>query len=190
MFTDIYSWCTSLGDKLLTGGENEEFVDYYTGYFSDTSVCANIFWLGLGIAAVIAILYYFVGCNLSFQLAKRWVWFCVLILVFGATLFATVPRIVGHDAENPEESTGIFFKAYEIEIEKLINIEDDNMRADIQQTAIDFREQFIPKEDSMLSRESLPLEMALTNAIYAILLFVILSFCFKRFTTHGASVPV
>lgn len=107
MFTNFYSWCTSLGEKLLNGGGNEEFVDYYTGYFADTSVCSTIFWTGMGIAAVIAVLYYFGICNFVFKLAKRWVWFCVLALVFVITLFTTISQIVGHDADNPDDAAGI-----------------------------------------------------------------------------------
>lgn len=189
MFTNFYSWCTSLGEKLLNGGENEEFVDYYTGYFADTSVCSTIFWTGMGIAAVIAALYYFGICNFVLKLAKRWVWFCVLALVFVITLFTTISQIVGHDADNPEDSTGIFHEAYIIEGNKLGGTDDDSMREELQQTASDFREQFLAKEDSVMMRESLPLEMALTNAVYAILLFIILSYLFKRHTTHGAAVP-
>lgn len=189
MFTDLYSWCTSLGDKLSSGGENSEFIDYYTGYFNDTSVCSTIFWTGMAIAAAIAALYYFGVCNFVFKLAKRWVWLCVLALVFVVTLFTTIPQIVGHDAENPEDATGIFYEAYNIESEKLDGTEDDDMRSELQQTASDFREQFLSKEDSVLMRESLPLEMALANAVYAILLFVVLSFAFKRYTTHGSAIP-
>lgn len=190
MFTDLYSWCTSLGEKLLNGGENEEFVDYYTGYFVDTSVCGTIFWTGMGIALAVAVLYYFGICNFVFKLAKRWVWFCVLALVFVITLFTTNSQIVGHDADNPDDATGIFGVAYSIEGNKLDGTDDDIMREELQLTASDFREQFLSKEDSVMMRESLPLEMAVTNAVYASLLFIVLSFLFKRHTTHGAAVPL
>lgn len=189
MFTDFYSWCTSLGDKLLNGGEDEEFVDYYTGYFIDTSICNTIFWTGMGIAAVIAVLYYFGICNFVFKLAKRWVWLCMLALVFVITLFTTIPQIVGHDADDPEYATGIFSVTYIIESDKLDGTDDDSMREEIQQKAASFREQFLTKEDSSMMSETLPLEMALTNAVYAILLFIVLSILFKRHTTHGAAVP-
>ena len=189
MFTEFYSWCTSLGDKMSNGGENPEFVDYYTGYFSDTPVCSTIFWTGMGIAAVIALLYYFGVCNFVFKLAKRWVWCCVLLLVFVVTTFATIPIIVGHESEDPEQSTGIFFSSHDIESEKLDGTEDDNMREELQQIASDFREQFLESEDNEM-REYLPLEMALVNAAYASILFIILSFLFKRHTTHGAAVPL
>lgn len=189
MFTDFYSWCTSLGEKLLNGGENEEFVDYYTGYFVDTSVCSTIFWTGMGVATVIAVLYYFGICNFVFNLAKRWVWFFVLALVFVITLFTTISQIVGHDADNPDNATGIFYVSYNIESNKLDGTDDDIMREEIQLTASKFREQFL-KEDCVMMSERLPLQMAVTNAFYASLLFIVLSFLFKRHTTHGAAVPL
>lgn len=187
--TNIYSWCTSLGEKLLSGGENEDFVDYYTGYFADTSVCRTIFLAGMGIALVISLIFYFGICNFVFKLAKRWMWILTLALVFIITFFTTIPQIVGNDADNPEDATGIFFEAYNIESEKLDGTDDDNMREEIQQTASDFREQFLAEEDSFMMRESLPLEMAGFNAVSAALLFIILSFLFKRHTTHGEAIP-
>lgn len=190
MFTKIYSWCTSLGEKLSSGGENEEFVDYYTGYFEETSVCSTIFWTSLIIALVVALLYYFGVCNFIFNLAKRWVWLCVTVLVFAITFFTTIPQIVGHDAEDSEDSTKLFYTSHQIEADKLDGTEDEDMREEIQLTASQFREQFLPKEDSFMSQETLPIEMALWNAIYSIIFFIILSFIFKRFTTHGAAVPL
>lgn len=192
MFTDFYSWCTSLGEKLLSGGKNEEFVDYYTGYFTETPVCSTIFWTGMGIATIIAVFYYFGVCNFVFRLAKRWVWLCVLALVFVITLFTTIPQIIGHDANDPENSTGIFFVANEIESEKLDNTEDDSMREELQKIGNGFREQFVAKDGSffMIMDENLPMEMGIVNAIYASLMFILLSFVFKRYTTHGTAVPL
>ena len=63
------------------------------------------------------------------------------------------------------------------------------MRDELSLTASDFREQFHAKEDGGTMIESLPLEMALVNAFYAILCFFILSIFFKRYTTHGAAIP-
>lgn len=189
MFTDFYSWCTSLGDKLLNGGVNEDFVDYYTAYFVDTSVCSTIFWTGMGIAAVFAILFYFGVCNFSFRLAKRRVWLCVLALLYATTVFTTIPLIVGHDAEDSEDSTGIFAVSKAVEGNKLDGTTDGAMRDELSLTASDFREQFHAKEDGGTMIESLPMEMALVNAFYAILCFFILSILFKRYTTHGAAIP-
>lgn len=188
--TDIYCcWPSSLGEKILTGGDNPDFVDYYTGYFVETPVCRTIFLTGMGIALFIALIFYFGICNFVFKLAKLWTWFIVLVSVFVITFFTTIPMIVGNDADNPEEATGIFFNAYKIESEKLDGTDDDNMREEIQQTASDFREQFLAEEDSFMMRESLPLEIASLNALYAVAFLIILSFLFKRHTTHGEAIP-
>jgi len=189
MYTDFYSWFTSLGEKLSNGIEdNPDFVDYYNAYFKDTAVCGTIFWTAIVIAVAFALLYYFGVCNFFFKLAKRWVWMCVLAVVFLITFFTTSPLIVGNNSENPEESTGIFYVAYETETDKLESTGDDEARNGIMSTAEDFRKSF---DDNMfVMEESLPLEMATTNACLAAFVFIILSFILKRFTVHGSSIPV
>lgn len=189
MYTDLYSWFTSLGEKLSNGIEdNPDYVDYYKAYFEDTAICGTIFWVAIIIAVAFALLYYFGVCNFFFKLAKRWIWLSVLALVFMITLFATSPLIVGYNTENPEESTGVFFAAYETETEKLENTSDDEARNAIMTTASDFRDRF---DGSMfIMEEELPFEMALVNACLAAFVFIILSFILKRFTVHGSSIPV
>jgi len=190
MFTKLYSWCTSLGDKLINGGENSEFVDYYTGYFIDTPVCSNIFLAGIGIALVIALIFYFGICNFVFSLAKRWVWAIVLVIVFVSTMFTTIPMIVGNNAEVAEDATGIFAKAYAIEESKLDLTEDTDQRDEITAVATEFRDQFISKEDdSTVMGEDLPMEMAITNAVYSVILFFIFSLLFKKHTRDGSAIP-
>lgn len=190
MLTELYSWCTSLGDKLANGGENTEFVDYYSGYFVETSICSSIFLTGMGIALAIAAVYYFGICNFVFNLAKRWVWGIVLALVFVVSLFTTIPMIIGEDTEDIENATGIFANAHQIEATKLNMTEDSDQREEISQIATDFREQFKQKEDSFMTEEDLPMEMAITNGIYSAILFIILSFLFKRHTRHGSAIPL
>ena len=190
MFTDFFSWCTSLGEKIQDGSPDvPETADYY-GYFVETSVCDIVFWTGAIIAAVLALLFYFGICNYVFKLAKRSIWAIVSVLVFGLTFFVTIPQIVGHDADDPEDATGIFAYAYDIESQLLDGTEDDDAREEIQQTASDFRELFLPKEDSIMMRESLPMEIALANAGSAVVLFIILSFLFKRHTAYGSAIPL
>lgn len=191
MFTDFFSWCTSLGEKIQNGSPDvPETADYYSGYFADSSVCDTVFWTGAIIAVVIALLFYFGICNYVFKLAKRSIWVIVAVLVFGITFFVNIPQIVGHDADDPEDATGIFAYAYNMESELLDGTEDDDAREEIQQTASDFRELFLPKEDSIMMRESLPMEMALANACYAVVLFILLSFLFKRHTAYGSAIPL
>lgn len=189
MIADLFRWCTSLGSKTLGEGDYADFVDYYRDYFDGTPVCSTIFWTGLAIAGVIALLFYFGICNFVFKLAKRWVWFCALALVFVITFFVTIPQIVGHDADNPDDATGIFFSAYQTEDDKIQDA-DDEAREEIKMLTQQYCEQFQMLDDeSETMRDYLPVEMALANSVYALLFFFILSLVFKRFTTHGTAIP-
>lgn len=184
MWSELYSWITSLSDKLLNGGESEDYVDYYTDYFVNTSVCGDVFMSAVLISLGVALIYYFVICNKSFALAKRGVWIIVLILTCCVTFFVSNSIIRGYDSEAVESSTGAFFAAYQTETEKLDNTADDSERIAIQETAHDYREAFESGE------ETLSIEIALVNAIYAMFFFFVFSLCFKRFTTHGSAIPI
>ncbi len=190
MFTKLYSWCTSLGLKISEGGDVADYATYYSNYFNETPICTSIFWIGMAIATAIALFYYFGICNFVFQLAKRWIWLCVVAVVFVATLFSTIPTIVGHDADDPQNATGVFLSAYLTEEGLLNGTDDDNAREEIMQTASDFREQFLKKEKSTVMRESLPMEMGVANGCYAMVIFIVLSFAFKKHTKHGSSIPL
>ena len=54
----LYSWCTSLVEKL----ESSEYVEYFHDYFVETAVCTNVFIVGVASALVIALIYYFIIC--------------------------------------------------------------------------------------------------------------------------------
>ena len=54
----LYSWCTSLGEKL-----DGDYANYFTDYFVGTSVCTNVFIVGFVSALVIASIYYFIICE-------------------------------------------------------------------------------------------------------------------------------
>ncbi len=188
-FSDIYSWCTSLGDCLTNGGENQDFTDYYTDYFNETSVCSNIFWIGLGIAAVLALIFYFGICNFCFSLSKRWMWLCVLVITFAATLFTTMKMVCGTYTDDGETSTGIFKSAYNTTDRKLDESTDPDARKEVNLISKSFMEMF-SSEDNSETMSSLPLELGLVNGGYALLGFIILSFVAKRFTKHGSSIPL
>lgn len=183
MLTDFFSFLTSLSDKLATGGENENFVDFYNDYFAGTSVCGTILLDALLISLVIAVIYYFFVCNKYFVLAKRLVWLGVLAVVFVCTFFVSHACIIGSDNEEAEKSTGVYYSAYQTETAKLDNTDDPNERTQILETAQAFRDAFDSGE------ESLPIEMSLVNSFYAMLLFFVFSLIFKKYTIHGAAIP-
>lgn len=183
MFTDFFSFLTSLPDKLASGGDNENFVDFYNDYFAGTSVCGTILLYALIISLVIAGVYYFGICNKYFVLAKRLVWLGVLALVFICTYFVSYECIKGSDNEEAENSTGVYYSAYQTETDKLDNTDDPTERTQIQETALMFRNSFDSGE------ETLPIEISIVNSFYAILLFFIFSLAFKKHTIHGSAIP-
>lgn len=176
----LYSWCTSLVEKL----ESSEYVEYFHDYFVETAVCKNVFIVGVASALVIALIYYFIICNKSFALAKRYFWAITVFVTFLTSLVISYSVIMGNDNGNPEESTGIYFKSYETE-SNLLDMAGDNteVRIDISNIAGNYRESLRSGE------ELLPMEIALVNAFYSILLFLLFSLLFKKHTTHGKAIP-
>ena len=192
MFRYFFTWCTSLGEKIQNGSNGvQDFADYYKAYFAETAICGTIFWIGVAIAAAFAALFYFGICNHSFKLAKRYLWFVVLAIVFCVTFFTSRSTIIGHDTGDGETSTGIFATAYKLESQQIENGgEDLDYRGELSEIALQFREQFKPKGENVgVSRDSLPIEMALANGIYSILVFFILSLLVRRRTIHGSAIP-
>ncbi len=176
----LYSWCTSLVEKL----ESSEYVEYFHDYFEETAVCTNVFIVGVASALVIALIYYFIICNKSFALSKRYFWAITVFVTFLTSLVISYSVIMGNDNGNPEESTGIYFKSYETE-SNLLDMAGDNTkgRIDISNIAENYRESLRSGE------ESLPMEISLVNAFYSILFYLLFSLLFKKHTTHGKAIP-
>lgn len=176
----LYSWCTSLGEKL----ESSEYVEYFYDYFVETAICINLFIIGVVSALVIALIYYFIICNKSFALAKRYFWTITVFVTFLTSLVISNSVIMGNDNGDPEESSGIYFKSYETE-ENLLDMAGDNteVRIDISNMAENYRESLRSGE------ELLPMEIAIVNAFYSILFYLLFSLIFKKYTTHGKAIP-
>lgn len=89
----LYSWCTSLFEKL----ESSDYVEYFQDYFVETSVCTNVFIVGFISALVIAAIYYFIICNKSFALAKRYFWAITVFVTFLTSLIISFSVVMGSD---------------------------------------------------------------------------------------------
>lgn len=176
----LYSWCTSLVEKL----ESSDYVEYFQDYFVETSVCTNVFIVGLISALVIAVIYYFIICNKSFALAKRYFWAITVFVTFLTSLIISYSVVVGSDSGDPEESTGIFYSSYKTQ-ERLVEFAsgNDEVTIEINNAADNYRESLRSGE------ELLPMEIALVNAFYSILLYLLFSLLFKKHTTHGKAIP-
>lgn len=176
----LYSWCTSLVEKL----ESSDYVEYFQDYFVETSVCTNVFIVGLISALVIAVIYYFIICNKSFALAKRYFWAITVFVTFLTSLIISYSVVMGSDSGAPEESTGIFYSSYKTQ-ERLVEFAsgNDEVTIEINNAADNYRESLRSGE------ELLPMEIALVNAFYSILFYLLFSLLFKKHTTHGKAIP-
>lgn len=176
----LYSWCTSLVEKL----ESSDYVEYFQDYFVETSVCTNVFIVGFISALVIAVIYYFIICNKSFALAKRYFWAITVFVTFLTSLIISYSVVMGSDSGDPEESTGIFYSSYKTQ-ERLVEFAsgNDEVTIEINNAADNYRESLRSGE------ELLPMEIALVNAFYSILFYLLFSLLFKKYTTHGKAIP-
>lgn len=176
----LYSWCTSLAEKL----ESSNYVEYFQNYFVETSVCTNVFIVGFVSALVIAVIYYFIICNKFFSLAKRYFWAITVVVTFLTSLLVSYSVIMGVDSGDPEECTGIFYSSYKTQ-ERLVDFTsgNDDVTIEINNAADNFRESLRSGE------ELLPMEIAIVNAFYSILFYLLFSLLFKKHTTHGKAIP-
>ncbi len=174
----LFEWCTSLSDKMSEG----VFSNFYNDYFS-TSILSSVFLWGLGIACGVAVIYYLFICNTSFKLAKRWCWMLVLVLTGIITLFVSHGVMLGTYDGDPENSTGIFasIDSTREHLLALTTTEDEVNQVNLNSGAL---------RDAILEgTETIFVEISLVNAFYSIILFVIFSLVFKRFSTHGKAIP-
>lgn len=176
----LYSWCTSLVEKL----ESSDYVEYFQDYFVETSVCTNVFIVGFISALVIAVIYYFIICNKSFALAKRYFWAITVFVTFLTSLIISYSVVMGSDSGDPEESTGIFYSSYKTQ-ERLVEFAsgNDEVTIEINNAADNYRVALSSGD------ELLPMEIALVNAFYSILFYLSFSLLFKKYTTHGKAIP-
>jgi hypothetical protein len=197
LFIEIFKLFTSLGGKIGSGDglENPDFLDYYVAYFQDSAICSSIFYVGLVVALVSAIVFYYIICNKFYSLAKRYVWCVFLVIVGGITFALSYSNIVGLDNDEPEKSTGVFKSAYDKETELLGGTDDEEARDEIMTIASDYRAQFKCADDSIFTEESLPVEMSVTNGVISAILFFLFSFlithvgALRKLTTHGSGIP-
>lgn len=174
----LFEWCTSLSEKMSDGA----YANFYNDYFS-TSVLSTVFFWGIGIALIIALVYYLGVCNFSFKLAKRWSWLVVLLLTGIVCLFVSNSVMIGTYDGDPEDSTG-FFASIDSTREGLLALtttEDEVNQVNLDSGSL---------RDSVLEgNETIFAEISLMNALYSIIFFVLFSILFKRFSTHGKAIP-
>ena len=177
----LYEWCTSLSETMR--GSYEAF---YNDYFTDGSVLTTVFLIGLGIALIISLVYYLVICNFSFKLSKRWFWLIILVATGILSMFISEKKLVGRYDFDREKCTGIYKSVYGNDgtRERLLYMaatEED--RNQIESSCAVF------SNDIREGSETIFAELSLVNALYSIIIFVVFSILFKRFSTHGKAIP-
>ena len=174
----LFEWCTSLSEKMSEGN----YAVYFNEYFHDGNILKTVFLFAISVALVVSLIYYLVICNVSFKLAKRWCWLIILCFVGIITLFLSNDYMVGKDGNN-DDSSGFYYNIDKVR-ENLYNLAiTDDERSLIDNVSGSLRDSI--NEDT----EPLFVELSFINAIYAIVIFVIFSIFFKRFSTHGKAIP-
>lgn len=178
----LYSWCTSLSEKL--DSSEYEYWNYVQDYFVETPVCFKVFIIGAISALLIAAFYYFIICNKSFALAKRYIWAITVFVTFLTSLVISYSVIMGNDGGDSDESTGLYASSY-LTQEELVESANGN-----EELITEYNEQAGTFRVELSSGgEFLPMEIALVNAFYSILFYLLFSLLFKKHTKHGKAIP-
>lgn len=177
----LYSWGTSLPEKI----DNSEYAEFFKDYIFGSHICTKIFVTGLIIALITTILFYFVVCNKWFRLAKRWIWLVVGLCTISICTAVNYHQIMGEMDENGGKSRGIYAWSEETQ-ETLLKSAGTNTAVITQ--IVELSENYRASLQS--GEETLPWELARFNQLYTSIWFVLLSFLFKNHTIHGKAVPL
>lgn len=177
----IYSWATDL-ENLCSTNDYSEFFNYY---FMKSDVCLWTFLIGLGIAVALCAIFYFGICNRSYTLSTRLNWFVALFVCGVITFLSSNTYVKGHDGEGSSSSTGLYSSSYNLQNNYEEEVRDNsNQLTEWEQTCDDFRNKLSTDGFEIIT------EISLLNTLYALLLFILMSFCVKGTTTHGKNIPV
>lgn len=183
---ELFKWLPDLASRLNgTYGEyGSDFGEYYRDYLQNTDICSTVFLWGMVVTAVIAAAYYFVGCNRWYRVANRGAWLVMLLFACALSFGITYTLVLGNDAEEPEERTGVYSSADTTRERLREGIEDEDTLTSIDDICDAYRKQYSD------GTESLPMEMGSAMALYSFILFLILSIVFKKYTIHGVGIPL
>lgn len=187
----IFSPFTAI-EEVASGSEYGQF---YSDYFINSSVCWEVFGLGLLISVALCLVFYLGIGNYVYVLSKRVTWLVFLIVSCVAVYFASQSYIIGYHSGELEGSSGLYEQSYKT-CEKLSrDLNNEEESGIIWQKADDYREVFNSgssiDDDAEIEWKgrALPRSIALVNMIYSLIVFVILSVCVKRYTIHARAIP-
>ncbi|MGM9794460.1 MAG: hypothetical protein ACI3Y8_09765 [Candidatus Cryptobacteroides sp.] len=181
----IYYWgCIGLKDVLENGGN---YLEYLYDYFVTSPICLILILLSALLPLMIAMVYYFVGCNKLSAVARRSIWFVVALLTMVISGFTSNFVMMSGDNDNSNNAKGIFGYSYKTtdrlvgdangneEQINTINEEADSYRAELREHCGVY---------------SIAAKISICNALYSFIWFFLFSLVFKRFTIHGRAIPV
>lgn len=170
-----------------TYGSDADPIGLLKNYFVTEGAFLHAFIIAAVIALVgLAIFYGIFGMKI-FKLATRPVYWCVLVLVGAITFSATQISVIG----SKKHTTGFFASAYTAKytkeegrnyFDKYIKDLGDEEGAE----AVEQRDALANKMDGFCD---VVIRMDCLNALYAILIFFILSLAVKNVTTHAKKIP-
>lgn len=158
-----------------------EYSEYYQEYLMGTNVCAAIFAVGVITALLFAVIYYFIICNKSFVLAKRYIWAIVALIVSVTSYGLSSSVFMGKESNH----TGFYASAEEQfdNICKANRIIEDTQSDEYREEMERYDNYKIGKSEGLVS------EIAALNGGYTLLFFFIFSLLFKKHTVHGKAIP-
>lgn len=176
----LFSWLPGFSDRINGENDYEGFADFYSDFLMESGICSQIFFWGIGIAAIVCLVYYLYGCNRFHKVANRITWAIILVLTCFFTWLVSYRLVLG----DIEGERGLLYEIADKTWTKAREgIVDEENLSEIDDTHYAYLEQFSNH------LEQLPAEMALAVVLYAFITFFILSICVKGTTTHGKGVP-
>ena len=109
--SSLFSWATDISEL----SSNSPYAQFYKDYFIESSVCGEVFGIGVAIAILVSAAFYFGIGNFVYQLSKRIVWGSALLMTGAVVFFVSESYIVGVDAGDVSASTGLYLSSYQTE---------------------------------------------------------------------------
>lgn len=177
-----YSFPFSLFTDIDSLASNSPYAQFFKDYFITSSVCLEVLGIGLLISAVLCMLFYYGVGNHIYVLSKRIVWLIVLVITCISVFCISNSYIIGTDGGDSTTSSGLYYQSYITEETLTDGLKSDAAKP-IHKKAQAYRNEF--REENV----SLPSDIAIINTIYAFVLFLLLSLCVKKRTTHAKAIP-
>lgn len=182
----LYTWASSLGEELTDG----DYIQFFENYFRQTSVLENALFMGLGIGIVLALVFYYVLCNISIKFGNIGAWAITLAVSLCITFFSTSYFVLGSDGGDAESSTGFYSSIYETQSIMLDDVGDNQEdRQNINERTVQLTTELNDGTNSVIT------EISLINMLYCAIIFFIFSMLITKikglrdYTIHGKAVP-